>query len=82
MVILGDGLSDSDVGSVVSAYAGVEGTLIVSLCARQSVPLANGVMYVVCVCVCACVCVCVVLGWVEASSPGSLRVPRSRHHQQ
>lgn len=45
VVILGDQLSESEAASVVSTFEGMEGTLFVSLCRRQSVPLAKGVVY-------------------------------------
>ena len=45
VVILGNQLSESEVASVVSTFEGMEGTLFVSLCRRQSIPLAKGVVY-------------------------------------
>ena len=45
VVILGDGLSESDVSSVISTYAGMQGTLFVSLCPRESVTLSQGAIY-------------------------------------
>lgn len=45
IVILGDQLSDSEVSNVTSTFASMDGTLFVSLCPRQSLPVAKNVVY-------------------------------------
>jgi hypothetical protein len=45
VVVLGDDLPDSDVSSVATTFAGMDGTLIVALCPRQSVPVSKGAIY-------------------------------------